>query len=49
MEKTSEGEKKKWLDELITKCLHLALHMTSNVFNVNQKINQKNTSKRMIM
>jgi hypothetical protein len=43
VEKTFESasEKKKRLMKLTTKHPHLALHTTSNTFNVNQKINKK--------
>jgi hypothetical protein len=34
------SERKEWLDELITKCLHPTLHITLNVFHANQKVNQ---------
>ncbi len=32
---------KNWLGKLKTKHPHLALHMISNAFDVNQKLNQK--------
>jgi hypothetical protein len=35
------GGKEEWLGKLTTKCMHLALHMTSDAPNANQKINLK--------
>jgi hypothetical protein len=35
------GERKELLGRLTTKCPHLALHTTSNMLDVNWKVNKK--------